>query len=167
MYLTTCPMDCSGDGDDPVCGSDGNIYRNRCEMKRMTCGFPLTRYERVTVVDFELCEPKRSTCGKVVCPEPRGEKDQVCGNDGITYGNQCLLRKATCTSGVNTRIKLLWDIKILTKDNDNCMHVQIELSHLGPCTDLSKRETCPRNCDGEDDDERMVCGSDGNAYRQE
>ena len=38
LYRTDCPLDCSDKPDDPVCGSDENVYRNECELKKMTCG---------------------------------------------------------------------------------------------------------------------------------
>ena len=38
LYRTECPLDCSKKAFDPVCGSDGNIYSNICEMKKLTCG---------------------------------------------------------------------------------------------------------------------------------
>ena len=38
LYRTECPLDCSDKAFDPVCGSDGNIYSNVCEMKKLTCG---------------------------------------------------------------------------------------------------------------------------------
>ena len=37
--LQVCPESCTGaDRDGPVCGSDGNVYRNTCDMRRLTCG---------------------------------------------------------------------------------------------------------------------------------
>ena len=38
MYRTKCPMECKDHPEDAVCGSDGNIYRNECELKKLTCG---------------------------------------------------------------------------------------------------------------------------------
>ena len=44
LYRTKCPMDCSQEvKTKPVCGSDGQLYASKCEMEKMTCGFPLTR----------------------------------------------------------------------------------------------------------------------------
>ena len=44
LYRTKCPMDCSQETKTkPVCGSDGQLYASKCEMEKMTCGFPLTR----------------------------------------------------------------------------------------------------------------------------
>ena len=103
--------------------------------------YPLTRYERVTAVEWSLCAAKNSSCSKMNCPS---DVDEMCGNDGVTYDNACHLRKATCTSGV-------------------------QLSHVGACTDLSvieKKSDCPKKCDsGDEDVDEVVCGSDGNVYR--
>ena len=73
------------------------------------------------------------------CPDTA---EEVCGNDGVTYTNQCHLRKATCTSG-------------------------IELAHHGKCTDLDEDfEKCPAECpDDPANTKRVICASDGNTYR--
>lgn len=33
-----CPLDCKNEPEVSVCGSDGNIYRNECEMQMLNCG---------------------------------------------------------------------------------------------------------------------------------
>ena len=56
-----------------------------------SCNFryPLTRYERVTAVEWSLCAAKNSSCSKMNCPS---DLKEMCGNDGVTYDNACLLR---------------------------------------------------------------------------
>lgn len=137
MYRTNCPMDCSDQKTEPTCGSDGNIYRNECELKKMTCGFPLTRYELITAVSFKNCASKNAMCEKLIC---NNDYSPACGNDAITYTNLCHLQKATCMTG-------------------------IQLAHAGQCVKNphKKEENCPKNCDKAEN--KIVCGSDGNAYR--
>lgn len=182
LYRTECPLDCSTKPFNPICGSDGNIYNSVCEMKKLTCGFPLTRYELVTTVDFKKCDSKAATCAKLICPKSKISQlaaligqdgsEKVCGNDGSTYESMCELRKATCTKG-------------------------IQMSHPGPCVDLVQvikkkklkkqagskslqNSDCPKHC-SEDTEENLVsssstfsakqknviCASDGNTYRSE
>lgn len=33
-----CPVSCEKEKDRMTCGSDGNVYRNECEMKMLNCG---------------------------------------------------------------------------------------------------------------------------------
>jgi len=35
---SACPLDCKNEPEVSVCGSDGNIYRNECEMQMLNCG---------------------------------------------------------------------------------------------------------------------------------
>ena len=118
--------------------------------------FPLTRYERVTVVDFSKCSSKSDACDRMSCPETGvsasrrqvlGLTDEVCGNDGVTYPSMCHLHKSTCTKGT-------------------------QLAHQGPCatqqlTQAMKRRRktkCP-DIDCPDVTGSPVCGSDGNVYK--
>jgi len=139
LYRTKCPVDCRKAKQKPVCGSDGQLYASSCELQKMTCGFPLTRYERIIEVPLKKCLEKIKTCSRMTCSR---EARYVCGNDGVTYRNLCELQEATCRAGV-------------------------QLSHSGPCVSLLESESpsdCPQSCDSEEEDER-VCGSDGNVYK--
>ena len=48
-----CPRNCSDQPASTVCASNGNAYRNLCEMERQTCG------QRVVVADLEHCQTTR------------------------------------------------------------------------------------------------------------
>ncbi|CAH1111256.1 unnamed protein product [Psylliodes chrysocephalus] len=130
---SSCPRICKENAyGDPVCGSDGIIYPNICEMKKKTCGKGVSLSS-----DPNFC--KRSSGSK--CDHKcGGEKDLVCGTDGRTYLNRCMLQVEICRLGIG-------------------------LSHLGPCNNISAhRENCPVDCkqaplDG------PICGSDGNVYK--
>ena len=99
--------------------------------------FPLTRYELITAVSFKNCASKNAMCEKLIC---NNDYSPACGNDAITYTNLCHLQKATCMTG-------------------------IQLAHAGQCVKNphKKEENCPKNCDKAEN--KIVCGSDGNAYR--
>jgi len=135
LYRTKCPMDCSKAKKKPVCGSDGQLYASQCELEKMTCGFPLTRYEKIEKVPLKKCLDKIETCKRMSCSQ---EVRFVCGNDGVTYRNMCELQEATCRAGV-------------------------QLAHSGPCINLQEKLDCPRDCKGEKDG--VVCASNGNVYR--
>jgi hypothetical protein len=79
-----CPESCPGE-DSPACGSDGNVYRNWCEMKRLTCG------QRVVEVPLHHCRTTE-LCNRT-CDGPAVA---VCGSDGRLYRNECLMRAKNC-----------------------------------------------------------------------
>ena len=41
----------------------------------------------------------------------------------------------------------------------------IELAHVGPCMKLTADADCPQSCDEEQQNDTVICGSDGNVYR--
>ena len=97
------PKDCPND-DDPICGSDNFTYKNQCILDKTNCDQGLN----ITIKTKGYCEEIKtkkedcvSICSRIFSP--------VCGSDGKTYNNECLLKTATC------------------------QNPQVKLSYAGPC----------------------------------
>ncbi|XP_053201782.1 agrin-like [Panonychus citri] len=104
-----CPKVCIRD-DNPVCGSNGRNYESECELQMASC----LQKINLTIVHHGSCIS--SLCKSVDCKtvdEPgkclEGQScdcnqfncqiepiEPVCGDDGITYANQCELRQSSC-----------------------------------------------------------------------
>ncbi|XP_059168214.1 ovoinhibitor-like [Physella acuta] len=82
----------------PVCGSDGKTYGNECGLGAHNCGKP--DYEKVSVVREGKCE---STKCKKVCKK---KLDPVCGSDGETYKNKCLLENRNCEKQKGPKVSI-------------------------------------------------------------
>jgi len=139
LYRTHCPLVCTHNKGNPVCGSNGQLYAGKCELKKANCGFPLLTFKMITEVSLKKCTDKINTCKRMTCEE---KNELVCGNDGVTYRNICELQEATCRAGV-------------------------QLSHPGACQDLSQSlPACPQSCP-KPDKSQVLCASNGNVYPSE
>ncbi|GAB6022272.1 hypothetical protein CHUAL_014184 [Chamberlinius hualienensis] len=129
-----CPKDCQGLNQTKLCGSDGNVYNNECELRMLTCGSSTP----VTVVNMSECSSRVEHCNRLMCS---GAYDPVCGIDGVTYSNMCRLNMAKCLRGIRVA------------------HLGVCHNHLVSevCPDQ-----CPPSSVGDFND--PVCGSDGNVY---
>ncbi|XP_060593963.1 agrin-like isoform X4 [Ruditapes philippinarum] len=166
-----CPSPCQ-QLLNPVCSSDGVTYDNECELRRQAC----IRHARIYVAHTGPCEDQgpclerkctydadcivqdgRSRC---VCPNCSSEPyDPMCGNNGITYENDCERRQENCQRMQVTQVEHRGHCMDCTLDNNFC-------KYYSTCetSDGLPRCVCPTNCT---QSITKVCGTDGNTYNND
>ena len=77
----------------PVCGSDGKTYGNQCEFDKAQC-----RLENLSITKNVACDVEPRTDEDPCDLKCNRDFKQVCGSDGKTYNNKCLLEEAQCRS---------------------------------------------------------------------
>ncbi|XP_069157205.1 serine protease inhibitor dipetalogastin isoform X10 [Procambarus clarkii] len=118
----------------PVCGNDGKTYGNECALRAASCRNPtITKISNGECGQLPAEDRCPNTCGRIYMP--------VCGSDGLTYYNLCLLNLAACRNGS-----------------------PISVASEGRCDERgsgSSSSTCPTSCGTE---YVPVCGTDGVTY---
>jgi Kazal-type serine protease inhibitor domain len=159
----------------PVCGCDGETYKNACDATRQgtpiasegMCGASCGGPSDAKCAAGEFCDLTVGTCGQTgatgtcrTLPKKCADfSSPVCGCDGHTYDNACKAEQAQvsigsngeCTCGGSTNIK--------------CLDGRICLLPTGACLGVNPTGTCktPPN----DDCPKVaspVCGCDGVTY---
>ncbi|XP_049875884.1 serine protease inhibitor dipetalogastin-like [Pectinophora gossypiella] len=126
---------------EEICGSDGVTYRNKCYYHKVAST------GRIHINHYGPCNKRRD----LILPRRdlkhckcRRSRRPVCGTDGRTYNNRCLLKCAFKTYG------------------------DVRLRHKGRCKHSTFASAPPKNvecpCKTEFSYYRPICGSDGYTY---
>ncbi|XP_076277738.1 agrin-like isoform X5 [Lasioglossum baleicum] len=160
----------------PVCARGGRTYTSLCELKRQAC---LTK-TNIEVAYTGTCG-SRGPCSEKICqwgaicaetggtaicqcPTCPAEFQPVCGDDGISYGNECKLRLEACQH--RREIRVLYQGLCNGCENKKCdYHAECESDSAGEA-----KCVCPTKCESsgkEPPEAEKVCGSDGKTYANE
>uniref|UniRef100_A0A8C7W8Z3 Agrin n=1 Tax=Oncorhynchus mykiss TaxID=8022 RepID=A0A8C7W8Z3_ONCMY len=140
------------DGKLPLCLFPSSLWAG---CRGMLCGFGAVCEREATDPSKAECVCKKMVCPSVVAP--------VCGSDSSTYSNECELEKAQCNT--QRRIKVLRKGPCALKDPCSEVICSYGSTCIQSSDGLSAKCMCPLSCEGKP--EQVMCGSDGQDYRNE
>nr|XP_009940178.1 PREDICTED: agrin [Opisthocomus hoazin] len=162
---TSCPVVVA-----PVCGSDYSTYSNECELEKAQCN----QQRRIKVISKGPCDPCKGVLNDMnrVCRvNPRSrkadllsrpencppKKELVCGDDGVTYDNECVMARSGAVRGLEIQKVRSGQCQQQDKCKDECKFNAVCLNRRG-----TARCSCDRvTCDGA---YRPVCARDSRTY---
>ncbi|XP_032503144.1 agrin isoform X2 [Phocoena sinus] len=165
-----CPATCLGAPEGPVCGSDGTDYPSECQLLRQACA----HQENVFKKFDGPCDPCQGALNdlSLICRvDPRTRRPEmllrpescpprqapVCGDDGVTYGNDCVMGRTGATRGLLLQKVRSGQCQPRDQCPEACKFSAVCLSRRG-----RPRCSCDRViCDGA---YKPVCAHDGRTY---
>ncbi|XP_024616033.1 agrin [Neophocaena asiaeorientalis asiaeorientalis] len=165
-----CPATCLGAPGGPVCGSDGTDYPSECQLLRQACA----HQENVFKKFDGPCDPCQGALNdlSLICRvDPRTRRPEmllrpescpprqapVCGDDGVTYGNDCVMGRTGATRGLLLQKVRSGQCQPRDQCPEACKFSAVCLSRRG-----RPRCSCDRViCDGA---YKPVCAHDGRTY---
>ncbi|KAB0399504.1 hypothetical protein E2I00_015817 [Balaenoptera physalus] len=108
-----CPATCLGAPEGPVCGSDGTDYPSECQLLRQACAHQENVFKKFDG-PCDPCQGSLNDLSRICRVDPRTRRPKmllrpescpprqapVCGDDGVTYGNDCIMGRTGAIRGL-------------------------------------------------------------------
>ncbi|XP_052572618.1 agrin isoform X2 [Peromyscus californicus insignis] len=165
-----CPTTCFGAPDGTVCGSDGVDYPSECQLLRHACARQEHIFKKLDG-PCDPCQGSTSDLNHICRVNPRTRHPEmllrpencpakhtpVCGDDGVTYENDCVMGRTGATHGLFLQKVRSGQCQPRDQCQETCQFNSVCLSRRG-----RPHCSCDRViCDGA---YRPVCAQDGHTY---
>ncbi|XP_036726429.1 agrin isoform X4 [Balaenoptera musculus] len=165
-----CPATCLGAPEGPVCGSDGTDYPSECQLLRQACAHQENVFKKFDG-PCDPCQGSLNDLSRICRVDPRTRRPKmllrpescpprqapVCGDDGVTYGNDCVMGRTGAIRGLLLQKVRSGQCQPQDQCPEACKFSAVCLSHRG-----HPRCSCDRViCDGA---YKPVCAHDGHTY---